>query len=124
MDGLEEKLNAFLSSPDAMEKVMGMAKSLGVGSKEESPPEPSVSGGTGGLLDGLAGLDPKLLSSVMKLMSEYNSGSDHREKLLLSLRPYVRNERQQKLDRAAQIIRLARTVKSGLNVFGGGGEDV
>lgn len=121
---LEEKLGAILSNQDAMGQIMALAKSLGGGSAEapppdapaggesersESPPQPPSTGG---------GIDPRLLSMAAKLAGAYSdAGDDRRVALLNSLRPFVKEERHAKLDKAVQIARLTRVVRIALDSF-------
>ena len=143
MDDMEEKINAFLSNPEAMEKVMGMAQALGLGggaaaAPQAQPPQasphpapekeqPSVLAdkpdGLGALFGGLQNMDPKMLSGLMNLVGAYSGGDDRREAVLLSIKPYLRNERQAKLERVSQMMRIARTARLGFKTFLGGGKD-
>jgi len=126
----------------ANSKVMGMARSLGLGGGAPAPSDnrafaphdhqspapvqvqpPAAGGqpdGLGALLGGLQNMDPKMLSGLMGLLGAYNGGNDQRDAVLLSLKPYLRNERQAKLDRVSQMMRLARTARVGWNTFFGG----
>lgn len=120
MGDFEEKLNAILSSPEAMAQVASLAQSLGMGSsppppaagtegtEESSPPPPP-----GPDLSALFGqADPALLSRLLPLLQELGSGeNDQRAQLLQSLRPFLKESRQVKLDRAMQIARLLRVGK-------------
>ncbi len=149
MDGMEDKINAFLSNPDALDKVMNMARALGgggepapakkeasadglgaltslassLGGESSSDKKGSSSDGLGALLGGLQDMDPKLLSGLMGLISEYGNPDSGRESLLLALKPYLRSERQEKIDKAAQMMRMARTARLGLKTFLGGRQD-
>lgn len=118
MDGMEEKLNAFLSNPDALEKVMGMARALGGGDTPKTEEE-KPSDGLGSLLGGLQNMDPKLLSGLLSILGESGKSND-KEALLLSLKPYLREERQHKLEKAAQMLRIARAARIGIQTFMGG----
>jgi hypothetical protein len=111
LDGFEDKISAFLSSPGAMEQVMDMAKALsgGGGEEAEAPEEPE---------NPLGGLDPAMLQKLMGLMKTYNQSDDRRETLLRAVTPYLRPERQSKMGRAVQIVRIARTAKSALGENG------
>ncbi len=82
-------------------------------------------GGMGGLggLSALSNLDPKLISGLLGLLSEYNKNDDERENLMRALKPYLRTERRHKLDRAAHLMKLARTARSGFSLFLGGEDD-
>ena len=59
----------------------------------------------------LGGLDPKMMQMGMKLLEEYNRGDDRNTALLAALRPFVREERFAKVDRAIQIARLSRVIR-------------
>lgn len=128
MDGLEDKISAFLSSPGAMEQVLSMAKALGggEGGSDDAPEESErhsedsglgglgALGSLGGLGDMLGGVDPATLSKIMGLLGEYNKKDDRRENLLKAVKPYLRKERQDNVGRALQIVKLARTAQSAL----------
>lgn len=86
------------------------------------PPAAPASGGSGdglgSLLGGLGSLDPKLLSAAAGLIGQFNSGADdQRVALLTALRPFVKEERYAKLDKAIQIAKLSRLIRSGLELF-------
>lgn len=107
----------------------------GTPAQEAHPAAPDLSG-LSGLLGGLAGgenplsalgsLDPKLLQAGMRLLSELEGGDDRRVALLAALRPFVKEERYAKLDRAIQIARLSRVIRVAFTLFkeGGGQEHV
>ena len=129
MSELEEKLGAILSNQDAMGQIMALAKSLGGGttpsggSAEAPPPaapagEPSGSAGPPPASPSTGGIDPRLLSMAAKLAGAYSeAGDDRRVALLNSLRPFVKEERHAKLDKAVQIARLTRVVRIALDSF-------
>ena len=72
----------------------------------------------GGLLGGLSSLDPKMLSAAAGLIGQFNSGDDdQRVALLNALRPFVKEQRYAKLDKAIQIAKLSRLIRSGLELF-------
>jgi hypothetical protein len=84
---------------------------------------PSVDGGAPFSL--LGDLDPRMLQMGMKLFSEYkDGGDDKRVALLAALRPFVKEERYDTIDRAMQIAKLSRVIRVALDVFRGGGEHV
>lgn len=129
MAEFEEKLNEILSSPQAMEQIMSLANSIaGGGVGEGASPSPSVSppspgpepaGQEGGLGSLLGQLDPAMLSKVMGLLSVYQDREDEKTRLLEAIRPFLRAERQSKLDQAMRITRLSRVIRSALTMFGG-----
>lgn len=82
------------------------------------------SGGLGGILGALGGLDSGTLSAAAGLISQFNSGQDdQRTALLAALRPFVREERYAKLDKAVQIAKLSRLIRSGLELLRAHRED-
>lgn len=72
------------------------------------------------LLSMLGGLDPKLLQMGMQLFREYNRPDDDKTALLMALRPFVKEKRYAKMDRAVQIARLSRLIRVALELFGQG----
>ena len=68
------------------------------------PPE----NGGGDLLSGLTGgLDPKLLMRLLPLIQELGGQQDSNARALVyALRPYLKPERQEKVERALQLARL------------------
>lgn len=121
MSELEEKLGAILSNQDAMSQIMALAKSLGGGDGAESPPPAAPSPEPAALPAG--GIDPRLLSMAAKLAGAYSeAGDDRRVALLTALRPFVKEERHAKLDKAIQIARMTRVVRTALDSFRTKGE--
>ena len=118
MNGLEDKLNAILGNREAMGQIMAIAHSLG--EQEEVPPAAQegedyvfVEGQeeTPDLSSLLGGIDPKMMQMGMRLLREYNRGDDRNVALLAALRPFVKEERFAKMDRAIQIARLSRVIR-------------
>lgn len=83
------------------------------------PPAPApASGGLEGMLGALGGLDMNILSAAAGLIGQFTGGDDDkRAALLTALRPFVREERYAKLDKAIQIAKLSRLIRSGLDLF-------
>ena len=115
MAEFDEKLNSLLSNPDALSQIMQLAQSLSGGQTEESPPPPppafsapKFTPPTGNLLSSLTGgLDPGLLMKLLPLIQELGSQQDsHARTLLYALRPYLKEERQEKIERALQLAKL------------------
>lgn len=143
MSELEEKLEGILGNPQAMAQIMSLAQSLNLSGGQPSaaseaqpqpsgdepapaaqapappPPPPGPSdGGLGNLLGGLGSLDPKMLSAAASLLGQFNSGDDDRRTALLTaLRPFVKEQRYARLDKAIQIAKLSRLIRSGLDLF-------
>ena len=112
MAELEEKLNAILSDPQAMGQILSAAKALSGAQEEEdtssfSADDPSNEEAVDPL-SALNQLDPRLIQTGMRLLSEYTAGDDRKTALLEALKPFLRQERQAKVDQAVRIARLAR----------------
>lgn len=118
MGDLDEKLNAILGNPEAMGQIMALANSLGGGGGEngsnqmgEETQSSSAQESSPDLFSGLGDIDPRMLQMGMRLLREYQSGDDNKTALLHALRPFVREERWEKLDRAIQIAKLSRVIR-------------
>lgn len=136
MAEFEEKLGAILKNPQAMGQIMALAQSLGgddpspppmaeaqdavfepvTFEASEDPPETSSAGG----LD----LDPRLLAMGMKAISAYQDPNNDKAKLLQALRPFVKEARYRKVDKAVQIARISKAIRAVLDSFKGGEEGV
>jgi uncharacterized protein (DUF2384 family) len=68
----------------------------------------------------LGQLDPRLLQLGMRLLSAYHDQDDQKAALLTALRPFVRQERYAKMDRAVRLARLSRVLRVALDAFRGG----
>ncbi len=135
MSEFEEKLNSVLSNPDAMSQIMNLAQSLNLGGGSgggEAPsggsagePQPAAGGNSGGGgLGDLAGLlgqiDPRLIQRLLPLVGELagGGGNDERMQLLYALRPFLKPERRDKVERAAKAARLIHVGKKLLKSMG------
>ena len=137
MSNFEEKLNAILSNPDAMSQVMNLAQSLNLGgggesssAQQEDSPGPqsggeAQSGGGSGLgdLTGLGSLlgqiDPAMIQRMLPLVGELTGGgNDERMQLLYALRPFLKPERRDKVERAAKTAKLIHIGKKLLSTMG------
>ena len=136
MAEFDDKLNSLLSNPDAMSQIMQLAQSLSGDTQQQSaapsPPQPppqSPSGGQTGLQNPFSGdlfsalgggMDPKLMLKLLPLIQELGGQKDsHARQLLFALRPYLREERQEKVERALQLARLFHIGKKFLSEWEG-----
>ena len=136
MAEFDDKLNSLLSNPDAMSQIMQLAQSLSGDNQQQSaaapppqpPPQAPSSGqmGTqnpfsGDLFSTLgSGMDPKLMMKLLPLIQELGGQKDsHARQLLFALRPYLREERQEKVERALQLARLFHIGKKFLSEWEG-----
>ena len=144
MSGFEDKLNAILGDREAMGQIMALAQSLGKQEERQEQTQPEQQESEAGFvpvwtqqetdrnseqnvpdLSGMLGsIDPKMMQIGMRLLQEYNSGDDRNTALLVALRPFIKEERFAKVDRAIQIARLSRVVRVLFDTMkekGGGG---
>ena len=98
MEDLSAMLSNIMSDPAQMAKLQAMAGSLfGEGEKPSSPaPAPSAPDVSAGEIAGLMKMANLLKSNT----------SDHRAGVLLSLRPYLSEHRQKRVDDAVKLLRL------------------
>ena len=73
-------------------------------------------GGTPGpdlsFLSGLGNIDPKTIASLLPVLRELGEAQNsNARQLLFALRPYLKPERQDKVERALQLARLFRVGK-------------
>ncbi len=135
MAEFDDKLNSILSNPDAMSQIMQLAQSLsGPGPGQEAPsaspppppqqaaaPPPMGGGDLFSSLSSLAGgMDPKLLTRLLPLLQELGGQRDSNARALLyALRPYLKEEKQNKVERALQLARLFHLGKKFLSGWEG-----
>lgn len=118
MAEFDEKLNSILSNPDAMAQIMQLAQSISGGGDSAAPPPPQPAAQTfapqqasgpanTSPLSALGNMDPKLMMKLLPLIQELGSGQDSdARRLLYALSPYLKPERQEKIERALQLARL------------------
>lgn len=140
MSEFEDKLGSILSNQDAMAQIMALAQSFGAQNSSPSPPSsvapalaaalptleaaaPTTAPDLGSLMGVLGSIDPQLIQSGMRLIAEFSSGDDEKTALLLALRPFLKEERYGKVDRAVQIARLSRVLRVAFQLFKGRGDE-
>lgn len=135
MAEFDEQLNSLLSNPDAMAQIMQLAQSLGGGAEpSQTPPPPPQSAPFpapsekaappgGDLFSSLmGGADPSLMLKLLPLVQELGGQRDsNARQLLYALRPYLKPERQEKVERALQLARLFHVGKKFLKDWEGFG---
>ena len=149
MAEFDEKLNALLSNPESMAKIMQLAQSLSGQTAADgqapqtaqpqqsndppqaaaAPPPPqqpssastTASPGSSDFLSALSGgLDPKLITKLIPVLQELNrEQNSDAQRLLYALRPYLKTERQEKVERALQLARLIHLGKKFLSGWEG-----
>lgn len=130
MAEFEDKLNSILGNQEAMSQIMALARSLsGESPKDPTPPPEALPEGGGTYppaepqppdLSALLGqVDPKMIQTGMEILRQVQSTEDRGTVLLDALRPYLREDRRPKLDRALQIARMVKLVRAAMGAFGG-----
>ena len=110
MDGLEEKLGALFSDPAAMGQIQRLAETLSGSFGGSAPERTEPAPGPGG--EGPFPMDGRLTELLGKVMGAYAAPSEA-ARLVAALRPWLRKERAERLDkalRAARLISAARQV--------------
>ncbi|MCL2082331.1 MAG: hypothetical protein FWH04_03720 [Oscillospiraceae bacterium] len=132
MDGFDEKIQKILNDPGALASIAQFAKGLNLNQndttaspeahaeKKSAQEANSAPGGLGGITEILGDIDPKMLRGLGEIMGELQGKDDRRIALLSALKPYVRAERRSKMDRAAQIVTIAKAMRRGWGILGGG----
>lgn len=115
MDGdIGQMLQSVLSDPAQMEKLTAVAQSLMGGTakqEDEPPPEPAAPSQP-------PHPEARLLTAIAKLTGQKAEPS-RSAALLSAMRPYMRPEKQEKLDRAMQIARMVRIAGTVMREWGG-----
>ena len=60
-----------------------------------------------------------MIQTGMEILRQVQSTEDRGAVLLDALRPYLREDRRPKLDRALQIARMVKLVRAAMGAFGG-----
>lgn len=89
--------------------VLGLLSGAGSGNGSDNP------------LSALGRLDPKLVSAAVRLFSEYSAADDRKVALLAALKPFLKEDRYAKMDRAVQIAKLSRVIRVAFQLFKEGG---
>lgn len=136
MAEFEDKLNAILSDPNSMAQIMQLAQSIGGGNSSAPAPQPGQpqggyqppppgnypapgnypppppAPGENPLSSLLGSIDPGTIARLMPLIGELGSHQNNNSRALLyALSPYLKAERQTKIERALQLARIVHIGK-------------
>ena len=105
MDGnFSEQLKTVLSDPEAMATITKLAKGFAAKNTGEAPSagdsSPARENPSAGLSDLMAS---PAIASALRLLGD---GSKERMALLVAMRPFVRDEKKEKLDRIIQTMKM------------------
>ena len=109
-ENLEEKLSQVLNDPNSMAQLMSFAQSLGMAPPDAPPPPGPPPGAPPG--------DDAFVRGILQLVRQANQTDGPQEALLAALKPYLRPERREKLDRALRIARISQLAGSALKQHG------
>ena len=126
MAELDEKLNALLSDPGSMAQIVQMAQQLSA----------TMGGDAGAAVSSSAqtaapavpppaqtppdGIDPQVAARFLPLLQEYSRSNSQTMQLLYALRPFLKESKQDKVERAARLARLIHLGKKFLIDWGDG----
>ena len=130
MGDFEEKLQSILGDQRAMDQIMALARSLSGEQKGEAPPpetpeEKQPEGREAAappppdLSQLLGEVDPRMVQAGLEILRQVHSTDDRNAALLNALRPFLREERRPRLDRALQLARMTRMIRVAIGVLGG-----
>lgn len=108
MEDMDSKLNAMLNDPAAMARIIQMAQQLSGGAAQTAsppPPPPPQGAPSPPPTDGI-GFDPMLLAKFLPLLQDLRQSNSQTTQLLYALRPFLKEEKQPKVERAAKLAHL------------------
>ena len=117
MASLEDNLNQILSDPNAMEQIFSLAGKLGMSSEPSDEPEAEE--------QPLSEREPEAAELSQPLFGAEGLGifqgsqqtAQEADALLDALRPFLRQERQEKLDRARRLAGLSRAARQAYRLW-------
>ncbi len=126
MSELQDKLNSLLSDPAGMAQVVQLAQQLSSTMEPSAAPTPQSGAPTpppspnpppSTALPG--GIDLGTVSRFLPMLQALSSDQSHSMQLLNALRPYLKEEKQGKVERAARLARLITVGKRFLTEWEG-----
>lgn len=126
MSELQDKLNSLLSDPAGMAQVVQLAQQLSSTMEPSAAPTPQSGAPTpppspnpppSTALPG--GIDLGTVSRFLPMLQALSSDQSHSMQLLNALRPYLKEEKQGKVERAAHLARLITVGKRFLTEWEG-----
>ncbi|WP_454941837.1 hypothetical protein [Evtepia sp.] len=117
MADLEETLQSLLSDPETMGQIQALAGQLGLGGSGPAQEEPQAAAPDP---DPSPALDPESLGQMGRLLELFQASrraDPQADALIAALRPYLRPERQRKLDQAVQLAGLSRAARQAYRLW-------
>lgn len=114
MEDMQNQMNAILSNPEMMQKIMSMAQTLGQSQNSEQPKaQKNVETNAPVLPD----IDLSLVKKLSGLAGQSNIDNNQRT-LLRALTPYLARDRISKLERAMRAAKMANIASAFLGQGG------
>ena len=112
MDDLNSTLSSILSDPNAMKQIEALASQLGLGQNTEQEAQVSRQD----TQEAGFNLNPEMLQKVMTILSNARKNNPSTA-LLIAIRPMLSPPRQEKLDRAIQMLQLTEAAEELMKVL-------
>ncbi len=116
MADLEATLQSLLSDPETMGQIQALAGQLGLGGSGPAQEEPQAAPDP----DPSPAPDPESLGQMGRLLELFQASrraDPQADALIAALRPYLRPERQRKLDQAVQLAGLSRAARQAYRLW-------
>ena len=104
----ENSLQDILSNPDTLRSMLSLAQELLQGGAETQSPAPSAPQAE----LPFAGIDPRLIRMAVGALDGWSDTDERKQALLTALIPYLSPQRAAQVERAAQLSRIAKAVRS------------
>ncbi len=115
MSNIMDKLSGVLSSDD----MPGNIKELINGLKNSSSNNTSNDNSQNSTTENNIDIDMDMLFKAKKIMDSMSNTSDPRKSLLLSLKPYLKTEKKEKIDQYVKFLSLSKILETmGPELFG------
>lgn len=102
MEDLFGKMQELMNDPESMKQISELAQMLQSETSAASAPPPAEETENGGI-----SFDPMMLMKFSELLGS-SRRSDENTALLMALRPHLRSERQEKVDKAVRLLQLMK----------------
>ena len=104
----ENSLQDLFSNPDTLRSMLALAQDLLQGGEQsQTSVQPAAQA-----VPPLAGLDPRLIRMAVGALDGWSETDDRKQALLTALMPYLSPQRAAQMDRAVQLSRIAKAIRS------------
>lgn len=115
MDDIASKITELLNDPDGMQKISNMANTIMQSNDESKSVIGDIVANFGkkqGNDNSDFSIDPAQMGSIMKMISliKQQNIDDDNIKLLLALKPHLSDERKNKVDKALNLLKIAKLI--------------